>query len=161
MLTIYCIVARIIGWILLTVPSIGLAWTFLGTTAFRHGPNRIMLLTLPASVMDIWMLGFIALGVSAFIRYVFETESHPGWTLRHSEVILYICAVLIVIAAILRCASLLFTVRTHAGIMDTSSLVLGLLMPTILCAAKVLILIGLGKLLRRLMPVIEESKSLV
>ena len=81
--------------------------------------------------------------------------------MRHSKGILYIGAVLIVIVAILSYASLVYTARTHAGIVDISSLVFGLLMSTVLCAVKVLILVGLVKILRRLMPVIEESRSLV
>jgi uncharacterized membrane protein len=161
LLKIYCVVARIIGWILLIVPLVGIVWVLLESTDNLRGQNRIWLLMWPENVVNIWMLGFIALGIAAFIRYLFETESRPGWTLRHSEWILYIGAVLVVIVAILRCISLVYTMRKFAGNGNIYSIILGLLMSTVLCTAKVLILVGLGKILRRLMPVIEESKSLV
>jgi len=161
LLKIYCVVSRIIGWILLIVPLVGITWVLLESTDNFRGQNLFLLLRWPENIVNVWILGFIALGIAAFIRYLFETESRPGWTLRHSERILYIGAVLVVIVAILNCISLIYTMRKYAGIGHIYSLILGLLMPIVLCAAKVLILVGLGKILRRLMPVIEESKSLV
>jgi hypothetical protein len=158
LLKIYCITARIVGWILLVVPAVGSVWTLLGSTYLRHEQNRIWLLAWPENIVNIWILGFIALGIAAFIRYLFETECRPGWILRHSEGILYIGAVLIIVVVILKCVLL---VRTQWGGRHIDSLIFGLLMSTVLCAAKVLILIGLGKILRRIMPVIEESKTLV
>jgi len=161
LLTIYCVVARIIGWILLIVPVIGSIWFLIGTTAFRDGKNRIFLLSWPESIVNICILGVIALGVAAFIRYLFEAESHPGWILRHSGMILFVGAVLILVTAILKCIFIIYIMHSREGNIGISSIFFGLLMPTVLCAAKVLILVGLGKILRRLMPVIEESKSLV
>ena len=97
LLKIYCVVSRIIGWVLLIVPLIGIAWILLESTDNFRGQNLFLMLRWPENIVNVWMLGFIALGIAAFIRYLFETESLPGWTLRHSERILYVGAVLIVV----------------------------------------------------------------
>jgi uncharacterized membrane protein YidH (DUF202 family) len=157
LLKIYCFVARIIGWVLLIVPAIGFAIVVLGPDRPYSG-NPAILLSLPEAILNIMLLGFIALGVAAFIRYLFETECRPGWILRYTETILYTGAVLIIAAVILKCLLLMNTVGI-TGHIDT--LIVALLMSAVPSAAKVLILIGLGKILQRIMPVIEESRTLV
>jgi len=157
LLKIYCTAAQIIGWVLLIVPAIGFAIVILGPDRPWSG-NPAVLLSLPEAILNIMLLGFIALGVAAFIRYLFETECRPGWILRYAETILYTGAVLIIAAAILKCLLLMNTVRI-TGHIDT--LIVALLMSAVPSAAKVLILIGLGKILQRIMPVLEESKTLI
>ena len=157
LLKIYCTAARIIGWVLLIVPAIGFAIVVLGPDRPWSG-NSAVLLSLPEAILNIMLLGFIALGVAAFIRYLFETECRPGWILRYAGTILYTGAVLIIAAAILKCLLLMNTVGT-TGHIDT--LMVALLTLAVPSAAKVLILIGLGKILQRIMPVLEESKTLI
>jgi hypothetical protein len=157
LLEFYCVAARIIGWVLLIVPAIGFAINVLGPDR-PYSANPAFLLALPEAVVSIMLLGFIVLGVAAFIRYLFETECRPGCILRYAEAILYTGAVLIIAAAILKCFFVMNTVG-RTGHIDT--LIVALLTSTVPSAAKVLILIGLGKILQRVMPVIEESKTLV
>jgi len=151
LLRFYCVAARIIGWVLLTVPGIiALVEVLKGSLP---GGNKLLILMVRAVVLNFMFLGLIALGVAQFIRYVFERQYQPGWILRNADKILYVYAVLIVLGAVWQCVS---------QTMITYSLFFSFLVTWLLPAiAKALILTGLGQILRRILPVIEESRTLV
>ncbi|MHC4499941.1 MAG: hypothetical protein ACYS9T_04400 [Planctomycetota bacterium] len=158
LLTSFCFVARIIAWVLLIVPAVGFAIAVLGPDRPYSG-NPAMLLALPEAVLNIALLGFITLAVAAFVRYLLlDTDCRPGWILRYAHAFLYTGAGLIITTAILKCLFLMNTVG-RTGRIDT--LIVALLTSAVPNAAKVLILIGLGKILQRILPMIEESKTLV
>jgi len=101
-------------------------------------------------VLFVWLpLGIIVLGVAQLIKYVSESEYQPGWLLRHGTGILYLFAVLMLVNSVIR----------YCFLMPIESSGIGMfLLPDV---AKMLILIGLAEILKRVLPVIEESKTLV
>lgn len=174
LLRFYCIAARIIGWVLLLLPVVIVIWTMLtGVDSFRsfvsgmppyfsrHGQWQAFgqwhkqpdLLSL---VVKFVVPGLLALGVAQFIRYLSEADYRPGWILRCAEAICYLYAVLIVFLALW---SNVWRVEAMPGTYSATPLV-GLA-SLLLTAAKAIILVGLGQVLARVMPVIEESKTLV
>jgi len=149
----YCVAARIIGWLFLIVPPMMVGVKFLsGTLTDSRHPSYSLFIHIQAT-LNIMLLGLVALGIAQFIRYLCERQYQPAWILRNADKILYIYAVVLVVGAVL-----FFFFRRH---MTWSWLFWELLCSLLPATAKALILVGLSKILRRIMPVIEESKTLV
>ena len=95
------------------------------------------------------------LGLAQFIRYVTERDYKPGWILRHGEMFFYLYALLTILSVVW---VYVFAPFGHSQkIYSSVSIVIVVFSTTV----RVLILVGLGRILHYLMPVIEESKSLV
>jgi uncharacterized protein involved in response to NO len=102
--------------------------------------------------------GFLALVVAEFISYLIASEGEPKWILRNGDKIIY-AYVLFIIVIVIRVfyytsTTSEFTVRglSHLG-------------PNVLIAisevARVLMWVGIGITLKKVLPIIKESKLLV
>jgi hypothetical protein len=99
----------------------------------------------------------LALLISQLIRYIIEPEYNYGWILRYGDNILYIYAALVVLNAIWQHIYYFMSLHSNYG----PSMFLYVFDSVLLTLAKVLILAGLGQILKRIIPIIEEHKSLV
>ena len=162
LLTVYCLMAQVLGYLLILA---GLVWfgliaagpsSPLSTTPSDKGQVQIILYASSSLVFDFFFPGLITLGVAAFIRCLLQSEYKPGWILRSARPILYSYAAFLVGYAV-------FKYFMYIELMEEfNSALLLFAQPVLLpIAAKLLILIGLGQILKRVMPVIEESKTLV
>jgi len=103
--------------------------------------------------------GFLALVVAEFISYLLVREGEPKWILKNGDKIIY-AYVLFNIVMIIRVFSYMSTTSalTIRGLYDLIFfLVLGLLGG----GARVLMWIGIGITLKKVLPTIKESKLLV
>lgn len=152
LLQIYHLAAKIIGWVLIAMAPIFIVVQFLALKGIDEHHSYLMLLPIRDAILSYMFLGLIILGIARFIRYLYEEQSQPGWILRHTEKFLYLYAVLVAVGFLIE-----FTKFSTYSSQATSYLLIQL----IHIASKVLILVGLGHILRRILPVIEESKTLV
>jgi len=152
LLEFYHFTAHIIGWILIAMAPIIVVRNLSRTPAQSEFQLYTLLFSIRAGILNFILFGLIVLGISRLIRYLYEEQSQPGWILRHIEKFLYIYALLIVVG--------FFIEFKHPSI-HIEQLALYLLPQIIHKAAQVLILIGLGHIIRRILPVIEESKTLI
>ena len=160
LLRIYCIAARIVGWVLVLG---GLLWFFLIIPSIDVDISAradALLYVISSMLFDFIILGLIALGVTQFIRYVSETGYKPGYILRKADRIFYMYAVFLILKTY--CKYIWYN-ACYAELLQNPEVSRLLFMqpfflPTL---AKVLILIGLGQTIRRILSVIEESKTLV
>ena len=154
LLKIYCITARIIGWTILVAVGVWIALILAGLGGGNQDSKGFLLRSIPSFIFAYMLPGLITLGVAQFIRYLFEREYRPGWILRYGDKILYLYAAVQIVFDVLR--------HVHAVKVFTRAQVWPMaVLPMLFLAAKVLILVGLAQILRRVMPVIEESKTLV
>jgi len=161
LLHFYCETLRTIGSVILILVFLGgfatAIFALLSEFGYWHTPksfNMNMIARLPSFLGGIvFWIGII--GLAQFIKYLFERNYKPGWILRHGNKILYLYAATLVVEAIIRFCFL--TVIRNASDFPIHFYLLHWL-PDV---SKGLILVGLGQILRRLMPVIEESKTLV
>lgn len=156
LLKFYCIVARITGWLVLSVGCLAAASHSLALYS-RIGDREALQAYLPhvpwGMITNFIPIGLLALGVGQFIRYLFNREHQPGWILRYGQQILCLWAAVY-------CVWVYFVEVGFNSPATTESLRrLIFLLPFL--GAKVLALVGLGQILRRIMPVIEESRTLV
>lgn len=165
LLRFYCLAARIFGWVLICGGTIWFLLFVLVTLAVSDAAGTIgwpytsenFLYSSVSYVFEFALPGLIALLVAQLIRYMLENEYTPGWILRYGDKVLY------VYAALLIGQNVLIYYILHVVLLGKNSpgrllLVQPLVVPL---ATKILILVGLGQVLRRLMHVIEESKTLV
>jgi len=153
-----CGAVQTIGWALIFM---GVIWFVLfmsgssAASAKRTGSIESIVYAVSWFLFGFMVPGLAAVGIAQLARYLFENKYQPGWILRHGELFIYLLAVIEVAWAV-------FRYFYFVGIMQepASRLLYAqpLILPTIV---KVLILVGLGQILRRIMPVIEESKTLV
>jgi len=160
LLHFYCETIRTIGSVILIFGLIGgcgmiifALLSKLGYWSATRPFNKVIITWFPSYLKAIFVwIGII--GLPQFIRYLVERDYKPGWILRHGEMFFYLYAFMIILEAvwiyIMNYSSPSFDIRMSMGFVSMFSVVV-----------KVLALIGLGQILRHLMPVIEESKSLV
>ena len=113
------------------------------------------IIVMPLAALNIFFIGIGILGLAQFIRYLVEKDYKPGWILRHGEMFFYLYALLTILSVVW-----VYTIAPSDLSPDMYSGV-SVILVVISTAVRVLILVGLGQILRHLMPVIEESKSLV
>lgn len=171
LLKIYCIVARILGWVL-TIG--GVFWFFLTISTstdvsfLDESPDPLLcflifflLYAVSSLLFDFFLPGLIALGVAQLLRYLITVDYKPDFILRNADRLLYIYAVFLVLTNLCRYSWYVDFKFLEIVSKSESSRILFMqpfLLPTL---AKVLILVGIAQILRRLLPVIEESKTLV
>lgn len=154
LLKFYCITARIIGWTILVAVGVWIALILAGLGGGNQDGKGFLLRSVPAFIITYMLPGLITLGVAQFMQYLFQKEYRPGWILRYGDKILYFYAVVQIVFDVLRHVhSAKLFAQFHVWPMTV--------LPMLFLAAKVLILVGLGQILQRIMPVIEESKTLV
>ena len=158
LLKFYCGAVQIIGGVLIAGGAVWFVMFVCSPANFGLADDKFIEKILSAVShfsFDFVFVGLAAVILSQLARYVFDTKYKPGLMLRCGDKILYLFAVLGILWAWFRWAVFIVTVE------DSASQFLSLqplILPTI---AKVLILVGLGQILKRIMPVIEESKTLV
>ncbi len=165
LLRTYSVAARIIGWVLIFG---GGFWFLLfvfcilavsdaaGSIGWPHTDENFLYAS-SAFVFDFVFPGLLALVVGQLIRYILETEYKAGWLLRFGDKILYVYAVAVIGLTVSRYCIL------HADLLEKfgSGRLLFIQPIVVPLAAKVLIIVALGIILRRVLSVVEESKTLV
>ena len=158
LLRFYCSAVQTIGALLVAGGAVWFVMFVCGPVKVESEADRVIEYILYGASrfsFDFLFVGLAAMILSQLARYVFDREYKPGLMLRCGDKVLYLFAVLGILWAWFRWA--LFAATAE----DSTSQFLSLqplILPTI---AKVLILVGLGQILKRIMPVIEESKTLV
>ncbi len=148
----YCTVLRVAGWVLLVGGVLTAIWHVI---AMPRIPRYMLYLFLPEYVDSYLYPPILALVLAQLITYIFDREYQPGWLLRTAERIIYLYAVLVLLQTVLRYIYFITGFTTP----QNEWLICSVL--TLLLLAKLTILIGLGRLLRLVMPMIEESRTLV
>jgi hypothetical protein len=156
-LSLFCLVARITGWMLILL---GGPWLLLKTVSLVTRIGNWKQLkdawdNIPSSLFELVVFGVVALGISELIRYLTEEGYRPGWVLRQGDKILYFYALCVFMNS-----TLLFLVFFPA-IPQVYLRIIAVILLMLITAGKILVLVGLGQILRRVMPVIEETKTLV
>jgi hypothetical protein len=170
LLQAYCLIARILGWLLILG---GIFWLFaIVKIAVQQadwpyssvsGETIIELADYFALsfVYDFFIPGILAFAIAGLLDYLLRPKDKPPLILGMMDKLCYLYAAFVIYKAL---GLYFFWLHWKFYEITASSksayilLVQPLLGPTL---AKVLLLIGVGMILHRLLPVIEESKTLV
>jgi len=161
LLKFYHTALRLSGWLLLTLGICNFGITMilvriLGIHAFAA--TRI---NTPLRSSEFILFGLLGLGIAQLIRYLLDSDCKSGFILRHGGKFLYAYVILILIFMVMRFVMTMDYMR-DSDIQNAQSLFWATSFTSlVLFAAKALILIGVAQFLKRIMPVIDEHKSLV
>jgi hypothetical protein len=165
LLRFYQTAARVVGWVLLGAGGVWLVLFVLGILACVIAAGEMRWSGAPRNVaysastfaLSFAIPGVLALMLAQLIAHVLDREGRPGWILRHGTWFLYGCALVLVGQATVNLADWGLAVSRdpdRAGLLFIGPTVVPLL-------AKVLVCVGLGHVLGRVLPIIDESKALV
>ena len=156
----YCLITRIIGWLILIVALVIAVVKLLSGFDVGDKFDCYMIYRLFIDLSLRYMLiGLILLGLAQFLRYLYESEYHLGLILRHGDKLLYLYALALIVNPIFDYFYRMKIIgMTYA---NTGSLFLYLLIVLLPAIARSLIFLGMARVLKRMVPVIEESKTLV
>jgi hypothetical protein len=159
LLSFYYWVARIGGWVLLSISLAAVAGHSLALVS-RIGDwnafNRYYQHDVPWGMFEHFIpTGLMVLGVAQLIRYLLESEYKPAWILRNADKLIYAyTAILLGSFCYIGFLSLQSPPTVYDWYYRLASVV-------VFSAVKLLALVGLAQILKRLLPVIEESRTLV
>jgi len=157
LLKIYCVAARTIGWVLLIVAAvIAVVKLFSGFSGDEQHRSYMLYRMCQQLTLSFVLLGLVLLGLAQFVRYLSENDYQPGWILRHGDKVLYLYAAALIIDPVLNYYFLTLIRNVSAG-----SLFLYFLSAVLPAVAKGLIFVGMAQALQRIVPMAEESKTLV
>lgn len=166
----YRAIARWVGWVLVALAIINFMVTpfqFIYDSEYYQPYGFFVSSYLYQSLhvlRNILIPGVLSLGVAQFLQWVSDTSNTPGWLLRKGPVLLAIGAIVYLLQFGLMLSRIPSTVAmlTKPEINSNPSVVVATIIPNLLIQiAPVIILIGLAQALRRLSPIVDESKSLV
>jgi len=160
LLLFYYWAARIGGWVFLFYASLVAAGKSFAL-ATRIGDwqefNRFLQHDVPwGAFSDGLPTGLLALGIAQLIWYLLETDHQPGWILRNADKLLYVYTAILIGYYCWMCVT---EVSLHFN--EPYDFPLRLVFTAAFILVKLLALVGLAEMLRRLLPVIEESRTLV
>lgn len=161
LLKFYCTALRLSGWILLTLGLCSFASSIIILRYFGITAFATFTINAPLRFLPLILFGILGLGIAQLIQYCFNSKAQPGFILRYGDKFLYIYVVLILIVMIIR--SVCGIKFSQGNDVNNAPIIFfcSICIATALFAAKALILIGMAQFLKRLIPIIEEHKSLV
>ena len=167
----YCLIARNLGWVLFLG---GVLWIFcfmkymetIPTDKIRTSEDareifEVVTYIAMSVFYDFIIPGFLAFAIGGLLDFLLRPEAKPRLVLRITDKLCYIYAAFVILKAV--SLNFWFERLNLTEIPEISEPLRILLMQSILgpTLAKILLLIGIGLILHRLLPVIEESKTLV
>jgi hypothetical protein len=161
LLRIYCLIIRTIGCFLLVGGALGaLSGLYMIHNKTPHqGPSGTMTLAYFTLACDFLLPGLLAFVISQLLDYLIKPEVKAGLMLRLADKLCYCYAAFLFVK--------IFTSRLwviNNKYFEASQFYHMLFIQTILSIpllAVVLVLIGAGVIIKRLLPVIDEAKTLV
>jgi hypothetical protein len=113
------------------------------------------------SPLNLAVFGLLGISIAQLTRYLYDHDYKPGFILRHVDKILY---AYIIVTFISQVSWQVFVAKYYASSDIEHSRILCFLtfaIPLAYFAAQTLIVFGLAQFSKRIMPIIEEHKSLV
>ena len=155
----YYVGSRIIGWLLLVIALVTVVVKSLSSFSDVNENIRFYMICRfwEQLTLGFALLGLTLLGLAQFVRYLYESEYQPGLILRHGDKVLYLYALGLILSPIHH-YYFQMKVTGYDGIVSLLFFLSAAIVPAI---ARALIFVGMAKILKRMMPMVEESKTLV
>lgn len=163
-----CTLSQVAGWAMIAMGVLGVGGTAYAGLVAHIGTRGILFNSMDA-VGDI-LTGLVVLGMAQFIRYVVEEDTEPRWLLRNGHIILCLLALSLFLSGSLhvwpqmwRMWEIFLTsspkqmipMGREIGVASTTVI---LLLPPI---TRALCVLGIAAMLRTVLPILGESKTLV
>ncbi|MFH1613999.1 MAG: hypothetical protein ABIG61_02800 [Planctomycetota bacterium] len=178
LLKFYISAAKLIGWILFVLGLIALTIIVIEVLRLNFGYAERIDLSGPTGEFErsyavLILTGLVAICLSQFLRLLIEADSAKPWLLRNCSKLLFVYLVYLIIQGggyfWMRLSNLLGAIRIGS---ESSNEVTGIahqeygyfllvVITAVFCIGKVLCVFGLAQFIKRILPIIEESRTLV
>ena len=158
MLLTYCIVARIIGCLFVVSGCInGIGASVVMFTKLDQYPDfQAFFCALPIRDLNNIFVGLLAFWCSKFIRFLYDADYNQDWLLRNAAKLLYQYATIVL------GYNFIAIVAINGFSLEQIGEIIGRMIIFILFGwIWPIAFVGLGFIIKQIMPVIEESKTLV
>ena len=161
LLVFYYWVTRSGGWIFLVLSTLAIAGHSFALATRISTPEEFQRYyhhDVPWGMLNnILPTGILALGISQLIKYLLDIDNNrPGWILRNSSKLLYIYAAILI--GYYCCAGAI-EVQQHSN--EPYDFPYRMILLVVFIGVKLLALVGVAEILRRMLPMIDESRTLV
>jgi len=147
-------VAQISGLLLLLLGLISIALTLWEYYMPGYGMGAVTVIS--RYIFRVVFPGLFLLGINQFIKSLIDTKFKPNWILRFGDKIIYLYVSLLIINFIF------FTIYQTEATVASSHFYLTTWIPSaIFTSVKALLWIAMAQVLQKIVPMIEEHKSLV
>ena len=153
LLRFYDIALRLLGWLLLAFGLLNYSISII-QAIIALSPKAFAERVLSVGLLRLISLSLLGLGIAQLIRYFCDHHHKPGFILRNGDKFLYTYLILTIIQYIYYSAKFSATSNNDYPYFD-------FILSIILLATKALIIIGVAQFLTRVLPIIEEHKTLV
>ena len=160
----YCILAKIFGWSLV---GLGTLWLSIKSFALltRLGDFqdfvRFLQHEMPWGLVSYLPTGIIVLGIGQFLRYLIDKDYSAGWLLRHSFTLINIYAFALALLLAIECTLSCIHTASLGGSGLIMELMIRIASAVFFGGGQVLIMVGIALFIKNVLPVIEESRTLV
>ncbi|MCK5000820.1 MAG: hypothetical protein KAS23_14860 [Anaerohalosphaera sp.] len=156
----YSTALGILGWALLVLCPCYYVFVLVSSRDFE--PLIKEATYMPLGLLGLMSLGLLGIGLSQLIRYLSDAANKPGLILLHGNKLLYLYVIFTIVVATMHVYGLV-RVMTHSDMEWQSKFIIlsNSIVYMVYYVAKALIIIGMAQFLKRLMPVIDEHKSLI
>ncbi len=161
-----CTLGRVAGWGMIALGFLSIGSIYFYVAGFVGPDSQTSLHEVVSAVIprvlspliDHFLTGLLVLGMVQLVRYAMAEGTEPRWLLRKGHIILSVFAVSLLLAGLLHNWS---TLRLGLNEFPRARMlftVTSALLPTL---AKTLCVLGLAALIRAVLPILAESKTLV
>jgi hypothetical protein len=160
LLKFYYIVLRLSGWGLLIFSLISPVVMFILTKNSDAFVKEEIVKIALLHYFSLMFLGLFGIGLAQLLKYLFDSNYKPGFILSHGNKIIY---AYVIFTFIISSKHIIGFVR-YLRLSDMEGQLIFLsnfITYAVYFIAKAFILIGLAQFLKRLLPIIEEQKTLV
>ena len=150
--------ANALGWVTLV-----LGWIAVFANIFALGTRlgdwevfrEFYFKSVPWGTINCLPIGFLALGIAQFIKFICEKDYQPGRVLRNADKLIYTYAVLFVVSVVI------YFIANFSHWDSWAEIIVRTAGYVVWGIGKTMLLIAVALILKRIIPVIEESKTLV
>ncbi|MFA6186726.1 MAG: hypothetical protein WC770_05880 [Phycisphaerae bacterium] len=150
-----CKVAHTISFVVILIAFLQIAYPLSAVLWAGSPKNMAANLLQTTSILGyikFLFLIFLFLGIEQFIRCLIDIDFKPNWILRYGDKIIYLYALYLFVTPIYYCGS--FTSTHNASIAIV-------VIAAIFAFIKSILWIGIGKVLKIIVPIIQESKTTI
>ena len=161
LLKFYYTALRLSGWSLLSLGVFSIPISLIFVRFLDPKSIGAISIMAPLRTSNLILFGILGLGIAQLIRYLSERKSKRGFLLRHVNKFLYIYVLLAFIVMVM---GNVYAIKymLYGDVVTSQPLFISTLITSfVLFAAKALILVGVAQFIKRLIPIIEEHKTLV
>jgi hypothetical protein len=146
-----CKVAHTISFVVILIAFLQIAVPLWTGSPKKEATNLLQTTSILGHIKFLFLI-FLFLGIEQFIRCLIDIDFKPNWILIYGDKIIYLYALYVFVTPIYHCGVFTSTHNASAAIVVIAA---------IFAFIKSILWIGIGKVLKIIVPIVQESKTTI